>query len=112
MNTIKIKSVREIPKGFTGIVKLENGDSFWYKNKRFHREDGPAKIWTVGYKEWWLDGKRVWESGFQKLILKNKIILSKEIHPEYSTCQVWKYIDGNGIREQVMIPEMEEWFIE
>ncbi len=41
--------------------------------------------------------------------LRNKIILSKEPHPKYPTCQVLKYIDEYGIKEKIIIPGMEEY---
>ncbi len=112
MKTIKIKHSNEIPNNYTGIVKLENGDSFWYKNKRFHREDGPAFIGTNKIKEWWLAGEYIWDFSRSKIDLRNCIILSKESHPIYSTVKVWKWIDKNEIKEQVVIPGMEEYIVE
>jgi len=57
-----------------------------------------------------LDGKWVWSSNWGKFDLRDKIILSKEQHPKYPTVQVWKYVDKNGIQEQIMVPGMEPWF--
>ncbi len=31
----------------------------WYKDGKFHREDGPAYIHPDGTKEWYLNGKNV-----------------------------------------------------
>ena len=31
-------------------------NKFWYQNKRIHREDGPARIWSNGHQEWWQNG--------------------------------------------------------
>ena len=36
---------------------------FWYKNDRWHREDGPAVILASGEKGWWLNGERHREDG-------------------------------------------------
>ena len=55
-------------------------------------------------------GVYIWHSKIEKFDLRNKIILSKEQHPEYPTCQVWNYVNEHGIKEQIIIPEMEEWF--
>ena len=111
--TIKVKHSSEIPEDYTGIVGYENGNKYWVKeNRKLHREDGPAEIWLNNYKEWWLNGKYIWHSGRSKIFLKNKIILSKEQHPEYPTVQVWKWLDKNKIQEQIIVPGMEECIIE
>ncbi len=44
MKTIKVKSYKEIPKNFTGVVEYPNGSKIWYKEGDYHRgEDGPVK---------------------------------------------------------------------
>ncbi len=112
MNIIKVKLWREIPANYTGIIEWESGGKWWYKNGWFHRKDGPAVIYSDGDKEWWLNGICVWDSDFDKLDFTNIIILSKHQHPEYSTIQIWKYIDEDGIHEQIIIPGMEEYIFE
>ncbi len=112
MNTIKIKHWSEIPDDYTGIIEWSNGDNWWYKNGKFHREDGPAKIWNNGYKSWYLDSRYIWTSNWDKFDLKNHIVLSKEQHPEYSGVQVWKYLNKNEIKERIIIPGMEEYIIQ
>ena len=97
----------EIPANHTGIIEWGNGERHWFKNGKRHREDGPAIVYDDVYKQWWLDGYKVWESGYGKLDLRDKIILSKDPHPKYSTIQVLTYLDKNGIQEQAIIPEME-----
>lgn len=37
------------------------GNKFWYLNDKRHREGGPAIEYADGYKEWWLNGKKVTE---------------------------------------------------
>ena len=32
----------------------------WYKCGKLHREDGPARIWWDGKKEFWKEGERAW----------------------------------------------------
>ncbi len=113
MNTVKLKIWESIAYNYTGIAERENGNKWWYKNGKYYREDGPAIIWANGDKEWWLDGKWVWDSSRRsKIVLRNIIILSKDPHPEYPMAKVWKYVDEYGIQEQIIIPEMEEWFTE
>lgn len=41
-----------------GKVERTGGIIEWYKNKRLHREDGPARITPEGVEEWWFNGKR------------------------------------------------------
>jgi hypothetical protein len=43
-------------KNYTGIVKFTNGDVFYLKNSKWHREDGPAIIHNSGYKAWRFEG--------------------------------------------------------
>lgn len=45
----------------TQYIKKDPFGVFYYKDPEMkipHREDGPACEWYVGYKEWWVDGKR------------------------------------------------------
>ena len=34
-----------------------DGDKFWFKDGKFHREDGPAREYADGSKEWYLNGQ-------------------------------------------------------
>jgi hypothetical protein len=40
----------------------EYDDFFWYKNGKFHREDGPACVYSNGEKEWCINGEDVFNS--------------------------------------------------
>ena len=111
MKTITTKDWSEIPQDYTGIVEWDDGGKTWLKNGKPHREDGPAYIGKDGHKSWHLDGKYVWHSNRTPLDLTNQIVLSKSQHPEYPTVQIWKILGPNGLREQIIIPGMEE-FIE
>ena len=42
-------------------IEDANGDKHWYLNGKLHREDGPAIEWANGSKEWYLNGKCVTE---------------------------------------------------
>ncbi len=112
MKTIKVNHWADVLIDFTGIVEWENEVRIWLKNGSRHREDGPAYIGLSGYKQWWLNGIFIWASNLDKLDLKKKIVLSKEKHPAYPTIQILKYIDEYRIQERIIIPGMEEWFIE
>ena len=58
-------------KNFTGIVKWKEGDIVYFKNNKWHREDGPAWITSNNFKSWWFEGKlhnlngpaRIWPDG-------------------------------------------------
>jgi len=108
-NRIEIFSWAQMPEKFIGICLLPNGSKYWLTNGLFHREDGPAAILANGIKIWYLNNKCIWSSNWDKLDFTNKIILSKERHSMYPTVQVWKYIDENGIKEQIVILGMEEY---
>ena len=111
MKTVEVQTRNDIPKDYTGIAEIKlTSTIMWYKNGKLHREDGPARIWKKSReeKEWWIKGQYIWWSLWDNLDLKSSIILSKSPHPEYPTVQVWKYIDKNGIQEQIVIPGMEE----
>lgn len=41
----------------------ENGNKSWWLNGRYHREDGPAIIYSDGYQSWYLNGKLHREDG-------------------------------------------------
>ena len=40
-----------------GLVIYSNGDKYWYKNDKLHRENGPAVESPNGDKAWWINGK-------------------------------------------------------
>ena len=39
------------------------GDKYWFKNDKYHCENGPAVEYTDGTKAWYLNGKLHRESG-------------------------------------------------
>ena len=43
---------------YTGTLIDKHDNVFWYKDGKFHREDGPACEWANGSKEWYING--VW----------------------------------------------------
>jgi hypothetical protein len=67
----------------------KHGDKFYFKDKEmtvFHRLDGPAVEWSIGYKEWWVDGKRhrtdgpaiVYSNGYKVWFIDNKHLTEKQ----------------------------------
>ena len=41
-----------------GMEITSNGNRYWYRKGKLHREDGPAVEWWDGDEEWYLNGKR------------------------------------------------------
>ena len=46
-----------------GRYEDKNGDVCWFKDGKYHREDGPAVEWADGTKFWYKDGKYHREDG-------------------------------------------------
>ena len=128
MNIIKVQYGADIPDNFTGIVEYEDGDKKeWYKEGKYHREDGPAIEHENGSKEWWfedkihrIDGPAVeysdetkgwWIDGIHyaernlEYFCKNCIFLGKE---KGKHGLVWlKFLDEDEIEEFPIIPGMD-----
>ena len=41
-----------------GLIVDSYGNKHWYKNDKYHRDDGPALEFTRGTKYWFQNGKR------------------------------------------------------
>ena len=39
-----------------GLIVEKDGNKYWYKDDKLHREDGPAIEWADGSKFWYKDG--------------------------------------------------------
>jgi hypothetical protein len=63
LEIVKVNNWRNFPKTFTGIVETPNGDKFWYKDGKLHKEDGPAIDCIDGSRKWWIEGKLHREDG-------------------------------------------------
>jgi len=48
----------------------KKGNKNWLLNDNLHREDGPAVEGANGYKEWWLNGKKMSEEEHKKATSK------------------------------------------
>ena len=59
MEPIKVNKYQEYirkHRRFTGCLIDKDNDIYWFKNGKFHREDGPAVEWTDGSKFWYKNG--------------------------------------------------------
>ena len=53
------------------IVEYSKYNYFYYnKDFKFHRTDGPAKVFKDGREEWWLNGVKVNKKEVDKLLVK------------------------------------------
>jgi hypothetical protein len=65
---------------FVGIVKDHNGAIFYYKDGYFHREDGPAIIYSEKHKTWYFEGllhnlngpAKIWPDGREEYFIHGK----------------------------------------
>jgi len=66
--------------------EFDNGLKTWFKNHKYHREDGPAIEYSNGVKSWWLNGKChredgpavVHPSGYQAWYLNSELMTEEE----------------------------------
>ena len=58
-----LEEVKTMPENFTGIVIYDKSfrdikeHKAYFKNGKYHREDGPAIYYGHGSEIWWLNGK-------------------------------------------------------
>ena len=124
MKTIKVKLYLDVPNDFTGIAEFANGDKYWYKEGKYHREDGPAVERANGNKEWWFEGElhRLDGPAFEhpngtkewliegkqiptEINITNKLFLGKE-KGKYGL-EWLKFLAEEGIEEFPIIPGIE-----
>ena len=61
---IEFKNYLDVPEDFTGICKfLADNSICYFKNGKFHREDGPAIQYENGNKYWYINGLHHREDG-------------------------------------------------
>jgi hypothetical protein len=89
---------KDILKAFTGIKEYPNGDKYWFKEGKLHREDGPAIECADGTKYWWIDGKQF----FEVIDVTNKLFLGKE-KGKYGL-EWLKFLTDKRIEEYPIIP--------
>lgn len=82
----------------------EDGNVKWYKNDKYHREDGPALEWSNLTTEWYVDGIRHREGGpaYQSIDGKIRWYRYGDYHceegPAYENPDGTKYWFLNGIQ--------------
>lgn len=106
MNKIKINSVIEIPKDYTGIVLYPNLATYWYKERKLHRIDGPAIEYNNGNNSWYIEGK----SYIEEIDVAGKLYLGKE-KGKYDL-EWFRFLTEEGIEEYPNIPGMKYEFLE
>jgi len=60
-------------------VIASDGSQYWHLNDDLHRDDGPAVIYSNGYKAWYLNGKQVDQEEAANLIDPTWIELAKAL---------------------------------
>jgi len=91
------------------IVKVEDGDRFWYLNGQLHREDGPAIEWTNGDRWWYLNGELhredgpavEWASGTRKWYLNGTQLTEAEFNARHQPCG-GKVVEIDGKKYKLM----------
>jgi|JI10StandDraft_1071094.scaffolds.fasta_scaffold1407532_1 hypothetical protein len=95
--TIKANFTSSIPKNFTGIAEYPSGTKVWYKEGKYHREDGPAIEWIYGSEEWYL--KNI---SYIPIDLKDFVVLD---HYQGNYNIMWyKLLDENKVFEYPDVP--------
>ncbi len=63
------------------VEELYNGEEStnWYLDGKLHREDGPAREYSDGTKEWWLHGIEYSKQGFLEKTKPTKELTVTEI---------------------------------
>jgi len=115
-NTFKkpcyFNSTEDIPKDFTGSFYMDNG-FYYYKDRKLHREDGPAVEFPDGYKAWYLNNKRhrqhgpaiEYKNGTKEWWLNGKV--HRENGPAIERVGGSKYWYLNGERHRLDGPAIE-----
>ena len=97
MKTIKATHVSETPKNFTGIVEFSSGTKCWFKDGKFHREDGPAIEYPNGVSYFYFEDK-----GYNEINLKDYVVLD-HYQGKYGIMR-YKLLAEDGIIEYPDIP--------
>ncbi len=75
MKTITINNFNEIPKNYTGHVRLNGGIECWLRKGKLHREDGPAVTYKDGSYVCYKNGVQIEffepKEKVKKVIIKN-----------------------------------------
>jgi len=85
-------SLSEVPKNYTGKCKVNNL-IYYFKNGKYHREDGPAIELADGTKAWYLNDKRhrldgpavEWVGGNKQWYIEGKLYSEEEFTKKVAT---------------------------
>src|ERR1700691_2235897 len=109
MDILKLDSYNYLPENYTGIIEYPSGTIMYYLNGLWHREDGPAIIYSDDTLEYYLNGKYhredgpavIWDDGTKYYYLNDKLhredgpaIIRKDGRKEW-------FLNDNNITEEV-----------
>lgn len=62
MTTTDIIYWSDLPRDFTGIIRYWTGSKYWFHNGELHREDGSAIEYFAGYAEYYVHGRKTYQT--------------------------------------------------
>ena len=77
--TLNVDGWYDIPEIGAYHVIFPSGVEIWVVDKIFHREDGPAYIWTDGTESYYLNGTGYQKSEYYKELYKIGLLSKKEL---------------------------------
>ncbi len=132
MEVLKLKQDEYVPNHYTGVIEFYNGNKYWYKEGKLHREDGPAVEYTDGTKKWWIGGvlHRI-DGPAVEMLSGSKLWYIDNVYLSYRNLEHWlntgiflgkekgkyglewlKFLTETGIEEYPLIPGMNYEFVQ
>jgi len=125
MKVIKLNGDENVPGNFTGIIEWGNGNKYWHKEGKLHRENGPAvelwdgsKNWYIGgvlhridgpavetyngYKEWYIEDTLYFLNKLEFFV--NKCLYLGTEKGKYDLCWLKFLTENQGVKEFPIIP--------
>ena len=103
MKTIKVKSYKEIPFNFTGVVNFPNRIEC-YKDGNRHQEEGPAREYPNRTKYWYLESEE-----YKQINLKDHVIL--DYYQGKHKLMWYRLLDEDNILEYPDIPGLIKKYV-
>jgi hypothetical protein len=72
----------DVPRYYSGCVVYPNQSKEWYLNGKVHREDGPAREWLDGTKQWYFNDYYFWGNTEFLLLEGNYIVVERGIQTD------------------------------
>ena len=90
-------------------TRISKHGSFWYKNGKHHRDDGPAVIYNSGTKYWYKNGKKHRENGpaIEYNNRRKSYYLGGEYYTEEEYYETLKEIDDLPL--EIKLTHEKEW---